>query len=215
MLNPLRTRRGEEVCGVLVRPPADPEHAKTIASPCHSRSRPKQGRAIGRVQSRRLNRWCTTLLIVSSCCLPFALSSCGGSIIANGASAGTLIASPNAVTFGSVPIGQMASTTVSLLNEGSAPVQIVQLKLSGQPFSVVGPNSLPVTVAAGGTYSLNLQFNPAAEGTATGRLTIGTNSSTTGTPVVTLKGTGTTGTGSAALSALSCSNGVIDRKSVV
>src|ERR1039457_1452381 len=209
MLNSLRTRRGEEVCGVLVRPPADPEHAKTISSPCHSRSRPKQGRVIGRVQSRRLNRWCTTLLIVSSCCLPFALSSCGGSIIANGASAGTLIASPNAVTFGSVPIGQMASTTVSLLNEGSAPVQIAQLNLSGQPFSVVGPNSLPVTVAAGGTYSLNLQFNPAAEGTATGRLTIATKSPTTGTPVITLSGTGTTGTGSAALSALYCSSGVM------
>src|ERR1035441_2854067 len=124
MLNPLRTRRGQEVCGVLVRLPADPEHAKTIASPCHSRSRPKQGRAIGRVQSRRLNRWCTTLLIVSSCSLPFALSSCGGSIIANGASTGALIASPNTVTFGPVLIGQTARTTVSLLNGGSAPVKI-------------------------------------------------------------------------------------------
>jgi hypothetical protein len=195
---------------VLVPHQADPEHARTIASPCFNHLPPTQGRAIIRVQSRRLNGWCTALLIILSCSLPFALSSCGGgSIVVKGASSGALIASPNAVTFGSVPIGQTASTTVSLLNAGSAPVQIVQLNLSGQPFSIVAPSSLPLTVAAGGTLSLNVQFNPAAAGTATGRLSIATNSSTTGTPVITMSGTGSIGTGSAALSALYCSSGTI------
>jgi hypothetical protein len=90
-----------------------------------------------------------------------------------------------------------------------APIQITQLNLTGQSFSVVGPSNLPVTIAAGGTYTLNVQFNPAAAGTATGQLTIASNSSTTGTPVINLSGTGTTGTGPAALGALSCSSGAM------
>jgi len=106
-----------------------------------------------------------------------------------------------------VPIGQTASTTVSLRNEGSAPVQIAQLNLSGQPFSVITPIDLPAIVTAGGTYSLNVQFNPSAAGTATGQLTIASDSSTTGLPVITLSGTGTAGTGSATLSALYCVSG--------
>jgi len=133
---------------------------------------------------------------------------CGGTLV-NEAGTGTLVASPSTVTFGSVPIGQTAGTTVSLLNQGSAPVQIAQVNLSGQPFSLVAPGNLPVTVAAGGTYSLNLQFNPAAPGAATGQLTLASDSSTKHLPVITLRGTGTAGIGSAALSGLYCSSGAM------
>ena len=199
----------ETLQGVLVPAPSDHEAARKTASSSHNRSRSKQGRVLSRVQTCCLNGWCKVLLIVSSCCLPFALSSCGGSIIVNGASTGALVVSPNSVAFGSVQIGQAATTTVALLNNGSAPVQIAQLNLSGQHFSLVGSSSLPVTVAAGATYTLNVQFNPATAGTATGQLTIASDSATAATPVITLSGTGTTGTGTAALSALYCSSGAI------
>lgn len=43
-------------------------------------------------------------------------------------------------------------------------------------------------------------FNPTAAGTATGHLTIASNSSTSGTPGISLSGTGTIGTGPAELS---------------
>ena len=117
----------------------------------------------------------------------------------NGPGAGVLTASPNTVTFGAVSVGQAASTTVSLINGDSAPVQITELNLTGQSFSLASPGSLPVTVAAGGTYSLKVQFTPAAAGTTTGQLAIASNSLTAGAPIINLSGTGTTGTGSAAL----------------
>src|ERR1019366_1027575 len=170
--------------GVLVRRPSNPEFAKCTASPCTSRSETKHCRTNSRVQISRLSGWYSALLIVSSCCLPFALSGCGGSIVVNGAGAGALTASPNTVTFGAVSVGQKASTSLSLLNGSSAPVEISQLNVTGQSFSLAGPSNLPVTIAAGGTYSLNVQFNPAAAGTAAGQLTLVSNSSSTGTPVI-------------------------------
>ena len=191
--------------GVLVRPPSDPEFAKYTVSPCNSRSRLKQRRAHSRAQICWRNRWRTALLIMLSCCLLLVLSGCGIHLV-NAGDMGTLVASPNTVTFGAVSIGQTASTTVSLLNGSSAPVEVTQLNLTGQSFSVQGLSTLPVTIAAGGTYNLNVQFNPAAAGTETGAMTVISNSSTNGTAVIGLSGTGTAGTPAAALSALSCSN---------
>ncbi len=175
--------------GVLDPPSPDLESASYIASSRNSALRPKRCHAHGRVQMCHFNGWCTVLLIVSTCCLPFALSGCSG-IMAIGAATGALTASPNPVTFGAVSIGQTASTAVSLLNGSSAPVEITQLNLTGQPFSVVGSSDFPVTIAAGGTFSLNVQFNPAASGTATGQLTVASNASTNGTAVISLTGTG-------------------------
>lgn len=167
------------------------------------------GHVLGRVLAGRLNGWCKVLLVISFCWLPFALMSCGGGIIIKGTNIGALVASPNSVAFGSVPIGQTASTTVSVLNKSSAPVQIAQLNLSGQPFSLVGSSSLPVTIAAGATHTLNVQFKPAAAGSATGELTVASNSSTADKSVINLSGTGTTGASSAVLSALYCSSGAM------
>jgi len=194
------------VHGVLDPPPPDLESASYIASSRNSALRPKRCHAHGRVQMCHFNGWCTVLLIVSTCCLPFALSGCSG-IMAIGAATGALTASPNPVTFGAVSIGQTASSTVSLLNGSSAPVEITQLNLTGQSFSLVSPSDFPVTIAAGKTYSLNVQFNPALVGPATGQLTIASNSSTNSTAVISLSGTGTAAP--AALSALSCSSGAM------
>ena len=203
--------RFEAAHGFRVSVPSESESAKSLASLCDSRSRSKQGRVPRCAPTHRLNSWCVTLLIICSSCIAIAISGCGGSIIVRGTNPGILIASPNTVTFGTVPIGQTASTTVSLLNKGSAPVQIVQLNLSGQPFSIVGSSSLPVTISAGATYAMNVQFNPAAAGTATGQLTVATDSSTTATPMIALSGTGTTAAAAtaAALSALYCTSGTM------
>ena len=178
------------VRSVLISIQREPRSAKSITSACNLRLQPNAHSAHSGIPACHLNAWCKSLLIIIFCCLPFALSSCGGGVLINFSSNGVLIASPSTVTFGSVPIGQTASTTVSLLNQGSSPIQIAQLNLSGQPFSVVGPTSLPVTLAAGATYSLNIQFNPTAAGTATGQLTISSNSSTNGTAQISLSGTG-------------------------
>ncbi len=152
------------------------------------------------------------LTTILACILAFSLSGCGD-LVVNRAAEGALRPQPTTVNFGVVSIGKTASTTVSLLNVSLAPVEVTQLNLTGQPFSV-DAGILPITIASGGTYTLNVQFNPAAAGMATGQLVIASNSSTDGTAVIALTGTGTpsigtTGTGPAALSALSCSSGAM------
>jgi hypothetical protein len=190
----------------LVSPSSDSEFAIITASSHYSRSQSQKRHAQSRAKICRFNGWHIVLIIFSSCCLPFALSGCGGKIAINGSNSGTLTASPNPVTFGSVSIGQTASAAVSLVNGSSGSIQILQLNLTGQSFSVDGPINLPITIAAGGTYGLNLQFSPTAAGTASGQLTITSNSSATGTLVIGLSGTGTTATSEVAVSALSCNN---------
>ena len=194
--------------GVLVPAPPDLDSASYIGSPCNRGLRSKHRRAHGSVQTCHFNGWCKALLIISSCWILFALSGCGGIFVVNGAGTGALTASPNTVTFGAVSLGQTASTPLALLNGSSAPVQITQLSLTGQFFSLVSPSDLPVTIAAGGTYSLNVQFNPADAGMATGQLTIASNASSSGAMVIGLRGTGATA-GGAILSSLSCTSSAL------
>ena len=139
-----------------------------------------------------------TALAAALCCtlIPF-LSGCG-SVVAGASSqlTGTLVASANALSFGSVPVGQSMTGVVSVKNESADPVQISQVNVSGQAFSLMSSDSYPVTVAGGGTYSVNVKFQPSAAGAATGSLTMMSNA-TSGNPTVTLSGTGTaTTTGS-------------------
>ena len=51
--------------------------------------------------------------------------------------------------------------------------------------------TFPVTLNPNQSVTLNVQFDPTAAGAATGQLTIQSNSSTNGTAVVSLSGTGT------------------------
>jgi hypothetical protein len=119
-----------------------------------------------------------------------AVISLSGTGVATATDSGTLIASPSQVTFGTVSIGQTASATVLLSNEGSAPLEITQLGLTGLTFSVADQSNLPITISAGATQSLNVQFAPVASGTAAGQLTITSNASTGNTAVISLSGTG-------------------------
>ncbi len=133
-----------------------------------------------------------------------ALSGCGSYFVENGI-AGSLI-TPATVSFGSVMVGKAASTTIDVLNRGSAPIQLSQLTVNGQAFSANGKNSLPITLAVGETYKLSLNFNPASAGTASGQLIITSNSSSTPKAAVILTGTGVPNgtTVAPVLSAVSC-----------
>jgi hypothetical protein len=172
---------------------------------CDTRSQSKQCRSHSRVQMYRLHGWCAALFIILSGCFTAALSGCGGNIVSGGEQ-GTLVASPNSVDFGSVSVGETASNTVSLVNGKSTPVEISQVNLTGQSFSVAAPASLPVTLAAGQSYNLNVQFNPGDTGDATGQLTFtsSSSSSTNDRAVVGLTGTGMMRGWSASLKTLSC-----------
>jgi ASPM-SPD-2-Hydin domain-containing protein/centrosomal CEP192-like protein len=151
-----------------------------------------------------------TILILLSSCLPLALCGClGGQLIgatAAAANGGTLQATPNSVNFGGVATGTMASTNVYVVNRGSAAVNVSQINVSGQAFTVDNAGNLPITVAAGGTYGISVNFVPTGMGAAAGQLTIGSNAATDGALVVGLSGTGTaaSATTSPELTSLSC-----------
>src|SRR5271170_5193109 len=96
----------------------------------------------------RSDGWGTAPLFVLTCCLTIVMSGCGaGSIDPAG---GSLLVSPNAVNFGSVPVGQEADTSVSIANSTSSSVAISQVNVSGQTFSLPGNNSMPISIPAGG-----------------------------------------------------------------
>jgi hypothetical protein len=59
----------------------------------------------------------------------------------------------------------------------------------GAGFSVSGA-TFPLTLSSGQTATLNVQFDPTVPGAITGKLTISSNSSTNGSAVVSLSGTG-------------------------
>ncbi len=129
----------------------------------------------------------------------------GGATISAAARTGFLKVSPNPVSLGGVTIGTMASTSVSLVNQGWAPVKVSQVSVSGQAFSISGGSALPISVAPGAKYTFNVNFSPTSTGTAAGQLTIASNAWGNGTIVAGLSGTGTSAS-TAALTSLSCTS---------
>jgi hypothetical protein len=125
------------------------------------------------------------------------------------ASAFTYIAVPQlsisagSVVFGNVAVNSTSTQSITLSSTGTGPVTINSATLTGAGFTVSGA-TFPVTLNPGQTVTLNVQFDPTTAGAATGQLTIQSNSSTNGTAVISLSGTGTTAP--AALSALTCSS---------
>ena len=115
----------------------------------------------------------------------------------------TLTISPASLAFGNVTVNTASTLPVTLTSTGTAPVTINSATLSGTGFTMSGA-TLPVTLNPTQSVTLNVQFDPTTAGAATGQLTIQSNSSTNGTAVISLTGTGTAVPG--VLSALSCSN---------
>ena len=165
-----------------------------------------------------IRRRCAASIVIGWLCgVVVTLSGCGGAAFigtsSSVATASKLEVSPGAVAFGNVNVGQAASANISLSNSGSAPIQISQLLVSGQSFTVTSQTSLPLTIPGGGAYNLTVQFDPSATGEAAGQLKISGNSSTYSN-VIDLSGTGVAGgstpsTSDSALSELSCMRGSV------
>ena len=138
------------------------------------------------------------------------MSGCGGAaLIGTTAKAGDLSASQGLVSFGSVAVGQTASSNVSLLNSGAVAVQVTKVSVNGGSFSVSGLNDLPITIGAGSTYSVGVNFSPQATGTSGGQVAITSNTSSAGTLVIGLNGNGVTASSQPTLTTLSCANSSI------
>jgi hypothetical protein len=108
-----------------------------------------------------------------------------------GISSGTPTLSVNATTiaFGTVNLNTSATQTLTLTSTGTAAVTISTASVTGAGFSISGA-TFPLTLNPNQTASLYLVFDPTVAGSATGRLTITSNSSSGATTAVSLTGTG-------------------------
>jgi hypothetical protein len=105
------------------------------------------------------------------------------------ASSPALTVSVTSVPFGNVALNTSSTQPVILSSTGNAPVIIKSASVSGTGFTISGA-TFPVTLNPGLALTLEVQFNPIVEGTATGTLTIQSNSSTNGTAMVILNASG-------------------------
>ncbi len=104
-------------------------------------------------------------------------------------SAPTLSINATSISFGSVAMGSQATQTVTLTSSGTAAVTVNAASVTGTGFSMSG-STFPVTLNPGQTLSLNVQFAPTVAGSATGKLTITSNSATNPAANIGLSGTG-------------------------
>jgi Abnormal spindle-like microcephaly-assoc'd, ASPM-SPD-2-Hydin len=111
----------------------------------------------------------------------------------------TLTVSPASVAFGNVTVGTASTQPVMLTSVGTAPVTINSVTLNGTGFTMSGA-TFPVTLKPGLAVTLDVQFDPAAAGAATGQLTVRSNSSTNSVAVSSLNGAGNVVTHQVALS---------------
>jgi Abnormal spindle-like microcephaly-assoc'd, ASPM-SPD-2-Hydin len=144
---------------------------------------------INQAGSCRIEKQGAGLLLLAISCqlLPLILSGCGASL-SSGTGSGSLIASPHTVAFSNLQVGDSATAEVSVVNRGVLPAQISNLSISGKYFSIQNQGNLPISVAAGGTYQITVQFSPTDTGNMSGDLTITSNPSLGVTSVVHLSG---------------------------
>ena len=95
------------------------------------------------------------------------------------------------LAFGSTIVNTPTIQSLTLTSTGTAPVTITSAAVSGVGFTMVGAG-LPVTLNPQQAMTLQVQFNPASPGAATGQIVISSNSTSGSTSMVALTGTGTT-----------------------
>ncbi len=105
-----------------------------------------------------------------------------------GVSKAQLKANVSSLDFGSVTVGQSTERTVTLSNTGGQSLTISGVSTSLSSFSVSGL-TLPLTLPAGATATLNVSFSPTSVGGLSGSLSIA-NSASNQPYVISLTGTG-------------------------
>lgn len=109
----------------------------------------------------------TLTLNLSTGPLTISLTGAGSS----GSQTGALTLSPTTLTFSGYTIGDNPSRTITVTNTSGASAGIAAIGMSGDP-SLTQRNNCGASVAAGGTCSITVTFQPVAYGTFTGTLTV-------------------------------------------
>ncbi|HEX3985490.1 MAG TPA: choice-of-anchor D domain-containing protein [Acidobacteriaceae bacterium] len=99
------------------------------------------------------------------------------------------------LSFGDVTVNTSEDKTLVLQSTGTEALTISAASLSGTGFALSG-GSFPITLNPNSVVELQVQFAPSSAGSATGQLTITSNSTSGTTLQVDLSGTGTAGSSS-------------------
>ena len=81
-----------------------------------------------------------------------------------------LSASPTLVSFGGTEVGGRLASAATFRNLGAAPLTINAIKLPTAPFAATGVPAVGSTIAPGGSVTVNLTFEPTAEGNFSGEI---------------------------------------------
>jgi hypothetical protein len=119
-----------------------------------------------------------------------------------------LAVSAGTLSFGSVAVNTAVMQSLTLTSTGTTPVTVNSAAIAGAGFTIVA-QSFPVTLAPMHSVTLTVQFDPTTAGTASGQIAISSNSTTGGTAVVALGGTGTAANPQLTISAGSLSFGSV------
>src|SRR6202042_3062575 len=101
-----------------------------------------------------------------------------------------LTVSATSLSFGSVTVNTGTTKSLTLSSTGTSPVTVNSASITGAGFTIVG-GSLPVTLNPTQAMTLQVQFLPTATGSASGQITINSDSSTGSSAQVTLCGKST------------------------
>jgi PGF-CTERM protein len=117
----------------------------------------------------------------------------GVSLSGSGAAPDIKVA-PGSVNFGKTVTSDVVTRDIRVINQGSEPLELTSLETVGAnpgAFSVVG-DSAPITVPAGETRALTVQFAPSEAGSFSASLLVGSNDPDEGTTSIYLSNTRTT-----------------------
>jgi hypothetical protein len=101
-----------------------------------------------------------------------------------------LTVSTTNLSFGSVAVNTAATQSLTITSKGASPVTVNSVSITGADFTIVA-GTFPVTLTPNQSVTLQVQFKPTTTGSASGQITISSNSTTGGTALVALGGTGT------------------------
>jgi hypothetical protein len=113
---------------------------------------------------------------------------------ANGSTTLTVVAgtpalsfSASSIAFGNTSLNTTATQSLTLTSSGTAPVTVNSASVWGAGFSV-SSSSFPVTLAAGQTLTIPVQFSPLLTGASVGQLTITSTATANSVNIVSLNG---------------------------
>lgn len=101
-----------------------------------------------------------------------------------------LTLSTTTLSFGEDPVGTPVTLPITLTSTGTSAVTVTAASVAGSGFTLSGA-ALPVILDPTIAITIQVQFDPTAVGTASGTLSLSSNSTTGGTSVVNLSGNGT------------------------